>query len=72
LYEYLLRENYENNGFHFSVVGQDVVLSLLIFDKYLNEEVASELLKNLFLKADYYDNILVEQYGGVWKTGQQA
>jgi serine protease Do len=72
LYEYLLRENYENNGFHFSVVGQDVVLSLLIFDKYLNEEVASELLKNLFEKADYYDNILVEKYGGVWKSGQQS
>jgi serine protease Do len=69
LYEYLLRENYENSGFQFSVVGQDVVLSLLIYDKYLNEEIATELLKNLFEKADYYDDILVEKYGGVWKTG---
>jgi serine protease Do len=68
----LLRQNYENNGFQFNVVGQDIVLSLLIYDKYLNEEVALELLKNLFEKADYYDNILVEKYGAAWKTAQQA
>jgi serine protease Do len=72
LYEYLLRQNYENNGFQFNVVGQDIVLSLLIYDKYLNEDVALELLKNLFEKADYYDNILVEKYGAAWKTAQQA
>jgi serine protease Do len=68
LYEYLLRENYSNEALTLSVHDQDIVLSLLIFDRYLNDETGMILLKNLFEKADYYDNVLVEQYGATWKT----
>ncbi len=68
MYEYLLRQNYELEGLTFSVRGQDVILSLLIHDRYLKEETGTLLLKNLFEKADLYDNILVEQYGAEWKT----
>ncbi|MCC6280416.1 MAG: trypsin-like peptidase domain-containing protein [Saprospiraceae bacterium] len=68
LYEYLLRENYSNEALTLSVHDQDIVLSLLIFDRYLNDETGMSLLKNLFEKADYYDNVLVEQYGATWKT----
>jgi len=67
LYEYLLRENYSNEALSFSVQEQDIVLSLLIFDRYLNEETGQALLQNLFEKADFYDNILVEQFGASWK-----
>jgi serine protease Do len=67
LYEYLLRENYKNEGITLSVHEQDIVLSLLIFDRYLNEETGRTMLSTLFEKADYYDNILVEQYGAIWK-----
>jgi serine protease Do len=67
LYEFLLRENYTNESLSFSVHEQDIMLSLLIFDRYLNEETGKAMLQNLFEKADYYDNILVEQYGAGWK-----
>lgn len=68
LYEYLLRENFENESITLSVHEQDVILSLLIFDRYLNEETGMRMLQTLFEKADYYDNILVDRFGALWKT----
>ena len=67
LYEYLLRENYSNEALSFSVREQDVLLSVLVYDRYLNDETGRELLQNLFAKADHYDNILIEQFGAGWK-----
>lgn len=67
IYNYLLRQNHELEGFSFSIKGQDIILSLLIFDQYLNQETGVKLFRQLFEKADYYDNILVENYGAVWK-----
>src|SRR5690606_14278628 len=46
LYEYLLRENYRNEALTLSVHDQDIVLSLLIFDRYLNEETGQQMLQN--------------------------
>lgn len=68
LYEYVLRENYRNEGVTLSVRGQDIILSLLIYDRYLRDDIGVKLLSNLFEKADHYDNILVEQYGAKWRT----
>ena len=67
LYEYLLRQNYQTEGLTFSIREQDIILSLLIFDRYLNVETGFKLFSHLFDKADYYDNILVEKYGALWK-----
>ncbi len=67
LYEYLLRQNYLLESLTFSVKGQDIVLSLMIYDRYLNDDTGKNLLKHLFERADDYDNILVEQYGANWK-----
>jgi serine protease Do len=67
IYNYLLRQNNEIEGFCFSIKDQDIILSLLIYDQYLNQETGVKLFKELFDKADYYDNILVENYGAVWK-----
>ena len=72
LYEYLLRQNHEIEGLTFSVKGQDIVLSLLIYDRYLNAETGRRLFLHLFEKADYYDNILVEEFGASWKYGDQT
>lgn len=66
IYEYLLRQNNNMEGLTFSVSGQNIVLSLVIYDRYLNPKTGMELFKYLFEKADYYDNILVEQYGAQW------
>ncbi|MBL7827553.1 MAG: trypsin-like peptidase domain-containing protein [Saprospiraceae bacterium] len=68
LYEYLLRENYTNEALTLSLKDQDIVLSLLIFDRYLNESTGKVMLSRLFEKADYYDNLLVEQFGAIWKA----
>jgi serine protease Do len=51
----------------FSVHEQDIMLSLLIFDRYLNVDTGMKMLQTMFEKADYYDNILVEEYGAIWK-----
>lgn len=70
LYEYMLRENYTNETLTFSVHDQDIILSLLIYDRYLNEETGQAMLRNLFEKADYHDDILVDKYGATWKVDE--
>ena len=70
LYEYLLRENHSNEALTLAVHEQDILLSLLIYDRYLNEETGMQQMQKLFEKADYYDNILVEKYGAQWKVEQ--
>ncbi|MBX2814775.1 MAG: trypsin-like peptidase domain-containing protein [Saprospiraceae bacterium] len=67
IYNYLLRQNYHLENLSLSVRGNEIILSLIIFDRYLNVETAAWLMKHLFRKADYYDNILVEEYGAMWK-----
>lgn len=67
LYQYLLRENYAMEGLTFSIKGQDIIISLLIFDQYLNVDSAKELFKHLFLAADKYDNILIEEFNATYK-----
>ena len=68
LYEFLLRQNYSIDSLTFSVKGQDIVLSLLIYDRYLNLDTGMKLFAHLFERADYYDNVLVEEYGAGWKN----
>ncbi|MEQ8703017.1 MAG: trypsin-like peptidase domain-containing protein [Phaeodactylibacter sp.] len=67
IYEFLLRENFETENLSFSIKEQDVVLSLLIFDRYLNLSTGMKLFRHLFERADYYDNVLVEKYGARWR-----
>jgi serine protease Do len=65
IYAYLLKQNYFLERFTFSTEGQNIVLSLMIEDKYLNIHVIKTLLTDLFEKADYYDDILIETYGSI-------
>jgi len=67
IYTYLLRENYKMEGLTFSVKGQDIIISLLIYDKYFNLETGLKLLNLLVEKADHYDDILVNEFGASWK-----
>jgi serine protease Do len=68
VYEYLLRQNHEIEGLTLSVKEKSVVLSLIIYDRYLNEETGLNLFKRLFQKADDLDNVLVEELGCTWKA----
>lgn len=67
LYEFVLKANYSLDGLSFTVRNNTVILSLLIFDQYLNQLTASKLFQHLFEKADYYDDILVDTYGASWQ-----
>lgn len=66
VYQYLLRENYNLAGLTLSVRQHDIILSLLIYDRYLNIDTGLQLLERFFQQADTYDNILVEQFGASW------
>lgn len=66
VYEYLLRQNHTIENMGLSINKQNIILSLLIYDRYLNEETGQKLFKDLFDKADHYDDILVDQYGARW------
>ncbi len=67
VYEFLLRQNFEMEALNFSVRGKEIVLSLVIYDRYLTLDTGMKRFRNLFDKADHYDNLLVEQYGAGWK-----
>jgi len=66
LYTYLLEQNYHLDGLTLSVKGNHIILSLLIYDQYLNLESGIDLFDHLFEEADRLDNILVEEFGAQW------
>lgn len=66
LYEFMLRENYQLQQLTLSTYGKDILLSLLIYDRYLAVETGLPRFEHLFAKADDYDNLLVERYGASW------
>lgn len=70
VYEFLLTENEHMEGLIFSIKpkSKEIVLSLLIFEQYLNVQTGVSLFKHLFEKADLFDNILVEKYGALWRN----
>jgi serine protease Do len=72
IYTFLLRENFSLTGLTFSVKGRDIILSLLIYDRYLNIKTGRQLFEHLFVKADAYDNVLVEKFGAFWKSEENA
>jgi len=65
LYRYILAENHKAHGLSMSVRSQDIVLSLLIYDQYLDIHTGRELLGRMFQKADDYDDILIHEYGAL-------
>jgi serine protease Do len=61
IYEYLLKENNYMKGLSFSIVQQDVILTMMqIFEEDLHVESGAKLFKYLFNKADDYDDILID------------
>ncbi|MEM9846578.1 MAG: serine protease [Bacteroidota bacterium] len=69
IYQFLLQQNRKSEGLTFSVnpSGNEIILSLLIYDRYLNVDTGVKLFQHLFERADYYDNVLVEDFGAKWK-----
>ncbi len=63
LYEFLLKENYRLDGLVLSCVRQNIVLSCIMYDLDMNKENGIEMLRDLFRKAEYYDQLLEKDYG---------
>lgn len=72
IYEFLLRENYNLENAVFSISNQDIILSTLVYDQYLTEDAGLEAFKNLFKKADEYDNLLIEKYGALPRVSEES
>jgi serine protease Do len=70
LYYFLLKENYKLQGISFSIRNNDIILSLLIHDQYINNNTLMMLFQNLLKSADYYDNVLIHEFGAKWKSVQ--
>lgn len=63
LYEFLLKENYRLDGLVLSCVRQNIVLSCIMYDLDMNKENGIEMFRDLFRKAEYYDQLLEKDYG---------
>lgn len=63
VYQYMLRENYTMHGKLFSLQGDSIVLSSLLYDLEMTPGSGESMFKDLFQRADFYDNLLQEQYG---------
>jgi serine protease Do len=63
LYQFLLQENHNLDGLVLSCVKQNIVLSCIMYDLDMTKETGIEMLRDLFQKADYYDNLLEKEFG---------
>jgi serine protease Do len=63
LYKFMLEENYKLEGLVLSCVKENIVLSCIMYDMDMTREGGSEMLRDLFQKADYYDQLLEKEYG---------
>lgn len=62
LYTFLLQENYKLQSKLFSLKGENIILSSLIYDIDIKPETGKDIFNRFFEKADYYDNLLESQY----------
>jgi serine protease Do len=65
LYQFLLQENYRINGLVLSCVRQNIVLSCIMYDLDMTRENGADSFRNLFQKADHYDDFLKSEYSCV-------
>jgi serine protease Do len=68
VYSYLLTQNFFLEGLTLAVKGNDVIVSMLVYDQYLKMSSLTKLFKNLIEKGDEMDNYIVETFGGKWKS----
>lgn len=65
LYKFLLEENYRTQGLVLSCVNQNIILSCILYDLDITLQSGTNVLRQLFLKADEYDQLLKKEYGCV-------
>ncbi|MGZ5285718.1 MAG: trypsin-like peptidase domain-containing protein [Flavisolibacter sp.] len=65
LYLFLLNENYNLDSLVLSCVKQNIVLSCIMYDLDMTREAGIEMFRDLFQKAEYYDQLLEKEFGCV-------
>ncbi|OQP50469.1 peptidase S1 [Niastella yeongjuensis] len=63
LYQFLLQENYRTNTLVLSCQNENIVLSFIMYDMDITKEGGLKIFENLFKKADYYDDLLKNDFG---------
>ena len=63
LYEFLLKENFTLDALVLSCVKQNIVLSCIMYDLDMTKHSGVEMFRDLFQKADFYDQLLEKKYG---------
>ena len=64
LYKFMLDENFGmQDSLVLSCVKQSIVLSCIMYDLDMTKDNGTEMFRNLFQKADYYDQLLEQEYG---------
>ncbi|GAB4093299.1 trypsin-like peptidase domain-containing protein [Flaviaesturariibacter terrae] len=62
LYQFLLEENHQLDGLVLSAVKQSIVLSCIMYDLDMTKEAGVAMFRDLFQKADYYDQLLEKEF----------
>jgi len=62
LYLFLLKENFKIRNKFFSLKGDNVILSSVIFDIDITREEGEAIFRRFFERADYYDSFLEKEY----------
>lgn len=62
LYTFLLKENDTMQGALFSLHGENIVLSSLLYDVDLSVDTGTRMFRNLLTLADFYDTLLIDQF----------
>ncbi len=63
LYKFLLEENHKMDSLVLSCVKQSIVLSCIMYDLDMTKNAGVEMFRDLFQKADYYDQLLEKEFG---------
>ena len=63
LYQFLLKENFTLDGLVLSCVKQNIVLSCIMYDLDMTKQNGIDMFRDLFQKADFYDQLLETEYG---------
>ncbi len=65
IYTFLMQQNAELKGLSLGINKNNIILSTIMFDQYLKPEYSAGILKELIDKSDYYDDLLIKQFGAL-------
>ncbi|MEO6190895.1 MAG: peptidase S1, partial [Saprospiraceae bacterium] len=65
IYSYLMQQNSILQGLSLGINKNSILISTIMFDQYLKREYGARILKDLIDKANYYDELLIRDFGAI-------